>query len=40
MIEELKQNIETEIEILREISNNVRRLDYSNPSERKLLESV
>src|SRR3989344_3165792 len=39
MIEELKQNIETEIEILREISNNVRRLDYSNPSERKLLET-
>lgn len=37
MIEELKQNIETEIEILREISNNMRRLDYANPSERKLL---
>ena len=37
MIEELKQNIETEIEILREISNNLRRLDYANPSERKLL---
>lgn len=37
MIDELKQNVETEIEILREISNNMRRLDYANPSERKLL---
>ncbi len=37
MIDELKQNIETEIEILREISNNMRRLDYANSSERKLL---
>lgn len=37
MIEELQQNVETEIEILREISNNLRRLDYANPSERKLL---
>lgn len=37
MIDELKQNIETEIEILREISNSLRRIDYANPSERKLL---
>ncbi len=37
MIDDLKQNIETEIEILREISNNMRRLDYANLSERKLL---
>ncbi|MEI6849639.1 MAG: type II secretion system F family protein [archaeon] len=37
MIDELKQNVETEIEILREISNSLRRLDYANSSERKLL---
>lgn len=37
MIDELKQNVDTEIEVLREISNNLRRLDYANPSERKLL---
>jgi len=39
MIDALKQNIETEIEILREISNNIRRMDYANPSERKLLQT-
>jgi len=37
MIEELKKNIETEIEILREISINFSRLDYANDLERKLL---
>lgn len=37
MIGELKQNIETEIEILREISNNIRMMDYASASERKLL---
>ena len=37
MIDELRQNVETSIEILREISNNIRRLDYANQSERKLL---
>lgn len=37
MIDELRQNVETEIEILREISNNFRRLEYASQSERKLL---
>ncbi len=39
MIDTLRQNIDTEIEVLREISNNLRRMDYANPSERKLLEA-
>lgn len=39
MLDALKQNIETEIEVLREISNNIRRLDYASPSERKLLQT-
>lgn len=37
MIDELKQNIESEIGLLREISNNLRRIEYANISERKLL---
>ena len=39
MLDALKQNVETEIEVLREISNNLRRLDYASPSERKLLQT-
>jgi flagellar protein FlaJ len=39
MIDELKQNIETEIEVLREVSNNIRRMDYASESERKLLQA-
>jgi len=37
MIDELKNNIEAEIEMLREISINLNRADYSNDLERKLL---
>ena len=37
MIEELKKNIETEIDILREISNYSRRFDYADKNEKKLL---
>ncbi|MEK6928918.1 MAG: type II secretion system F family protein [Nanoarchaeota archaeon] len=37
MIDEIRQNIGTEIEMLREISNYLIRLDYASPSERKLL---
>jgi len=37
MIEELKKNVETEIEILREISLNLNKIDYSNELERRLL---
>ncbi|MBI2631668.1 hypothetical protein HYW75_01560 [Candidatus Pacearchaeota archaeon] len=39
MLDALKQNVETEIEVLREVSNNIRRLDYASPSERKLLQT-
>ncbi len=39
MIDELKQNIKTEIEVLREISNNTRMMDYASAPERKLLEA-
>jgi flagellar protein FlaJ len=37
MIDDLRQNINTEIEILREISNYMRRMAYASPSEKKLL---
>ncbi len=37
MIDDIRQNINTEIEILREISNYLRRAEYASPSERKLL---
>ena len=37
MNEELMRNIDTEIAMLREISSYVRRVDYSNPVEQKLL---
>ena len=37
MIEDIRQNINTEIEILREISGYLKRAKYSAPSERKLL---
>ncbi|MDP3881569.1 MAG: type II secretion system F family protein [Nanoarchaeota archaeon] len=37
MIEDIRQNINTEIEILREISGYLRRAQYATPSERKLL---
>jgi archaeal flagellar protein FlaJ len=39
MIDDLKQNVDTEIEILREISNNIKRKSRSSPSERKLLDN-
>ena len=37
MIEDIRQNINTEAEILREISGYLRRAQYATPSERKLL---
>src|SRR3989338_480700 len=37
MIEDIRQNINTEVEILREISGYLRRAQYATPSERKLL---
>lgn len=37
MIEDIRQNINTEIEILREISGYLRRAQYATPSERKML---
>lgn len=37
MIDELKRNVETEIEMLREVTINLNRLDYSNDLEKKLL---
>jgi flagellar protein FlaJ len=37
MIDELKQNINTETEILREISNYFGRMKYASPSERELM---
>ena len=40
MIDELKKNVETEIEILREISSYVRMMDFSPVAEKKLLENT
>jgi len=40
MIDELKKNIETEIEILREISNYNNRLNYASASEIRLIEET
>lgn len=37
MIEELKKNIESEIEMLREISNFSKRLEFASPYERKII---
>ena len=37
MIDDIKKNIESEIEILKEISINTRKLEFAGPSERKLL---
>src|SRR3989338_4789232 len=37
MIEDIRQNINTEVEILREISGYLRRAQYATPAERKLL---
>jgi archaeal flagellar protein FlaJ len=38
VIEELKKNVDTQIEMLKEISNYVRRLEHSSGQEKKLLE--
>lgn len=40
MIENLKKNVDTEIEILREISNYLRRLDYAGPNEQRMIYSA
>lgn len=40
MIEELRKNIDMQIEILREISNYSRRAESTTPAERKILEGV
>ncbi len=40
MIYELKQNINTEIDILREISNYLRKMSYAAPSEQKILTNT
>ncbi|MBX4196555.1 type II secretion system F family protein [Candidatus Pacearchaeota archaeon] len=40
MIEELKRNIDVEIEMLREISNYSRRLTVAPPAEQRLIENV
>ena len=37
MIEEIQKNIDTEIEILREIANYSRMIDYAEPSEARLI---
>ena len=40
MIEELKKNIDTEIEILKEISSYIRRQEYADNYEKKLLDET
>ena len=40
MIDELKSNIETEINLLREISSNISHIESANKQERKIIDSM
>lgn len=40
MIDELKKNVETEIGMLREISNYLQRIEYASETDKKLMESA